>query len=36
MRNKHVLIAVLITYLIMSFVPQLGLTSFLGKAKGGK
>ena len=35
MRNKHVLFAVLITYLILSFVPQLGLMTFLGKAKGG-
>lgn len=36
MRNKHVLVAVLVTYLILSFVPSLGLMTFLGKAKGGK
>ena len=34
MKNKHVIVAVLVTYLIMSFVPQLGVMSLLGKAKG--
>lgn len=34
MKNKHVLAAVLVTWLILSFVPQLGLMSLLGKAKG--
>jgi hypothetical protein len=33
MKNKHIFWAVLITYLIMSFVPSLGLTSILGKGK---
>ena len=36
MRNKHVLAAVLITYLLISFVPSLSLTSLLGKRKKGK
>jgi hypothetical protein len=32
---KHkVLIAVIATYLLISFVPQLSLANFLGKAKG--
>lgn len=34
MKSKHVFAAVLVTYLILSFVPQLGLMSLLGKAKG--
>ena len=34
MRNKHILAAVLVTWLILSFVPQLGLMSLLGRAKG--
>jgi hypothetical protein len=29
--HKHVLVAVVATYLVMSFVPQLGLMNFLGK-----
>jgi hypothetical protein len=33
-RNKHILAAVLVTWLILSFVPQLGLMSLLGRAKG--
>ena len=33
MRNKHVLAAVLLTYLLISFVPSLSLTSLLGKGK---
>lgn len=36
MRNKPVLVAVLITYLLISFVPQLSLMSLLGKAKRKK
>ena len=34
MKHKHVLVAVLITYLVLSFVPSLLLTNFLGKKKG--
>lgn len=34
--HKHALVAVLATYLVMSFVPQLGLMNVLGKGKGGK
>lgn len=34
MRNKHVIVAVLLTYLVVSFVPQLGLKSLIGKARG--
>lgn len=33
MRSKHVLVAVLLTYLLISFVPQIGLMSLLGKGK---
>ncbi len=33
MRNKHVLMAVLLTYLVMSFVPGLGLMNLIGKGK---
>jgi hypothetical protein len=36
MRNKHVLVAVLLTYLLISFVPSLSLASVLGKRKKGK
>ena len=32
--HKHVLFAVLATYLVLSFIPELGLMSLLGKAKG--
>lgn len=35
MRNKHVLIAVVITYLAVSFVPALSLGNVIRKAKGG-
>lgn len=35
MRNKHVVVAVIVTYLIMSFVPSLGLMNILGKGKKG-
>lgn len=36
MRNKHVLVAVLLTYLVISFVPSLALPNLLGKGKKGK
>lgn len=36
MKHKNVLFAVLITYVVISFVPQLGLMALLGKGKGGK
>lgn len=36
MKHKHVLFAVLATYLLISFVPQLSLMSLIGKGKGGK
>jgi hypothetical protein len=32
-KNKHVLFAVLLTYLVISFVPQIGLMSLIGKGK---
>lgn len=34
MRHKHVIAAILVTWLVVSFVPQLSLMSLLGKAKG--
>jgi hypothetical protein len=34
-KHKHVLAAVAVTYLVMSFVPQIGLMSVLGKRGGG-
>ena len=34
MRNKHVVAAVIVTYLVLSFFPGLGLMSILGKRKG--
>ena len=34
MRNKHVIFAVVLTYLVLSFVPSLLLTNFIGKKKG--
>jgi hypothetical protein len=33
-KNKHVIGVALAVYLLVSFVPQLGLMSLLGKAKG--
>ena len=33
MKNKHVLVAVVVTYLVLSFVPGLLLTNFIGKGK---
>lgn len=35
MKNKHVVITALVVYLLMSFIPQLGLMTLIGKAKGG-
>jgi len=34
MPSKHVIVVVLVTYLVLSFVPSLLLTNFLGKKKG--
>jgi hypothetical protein len=34
MKHKAVIVAVLLTYLVISFVPQLGLMSLIGKGKG--
>lgn len=36
MRNKHVLVAVLVTYLVVSFVPAISLGNVIKKAKGGQ
>lgn len=36
MKNKHILFAVLATYLLISFVPQLSLMNLIGKGKGKK
>ena len=35
MRNKHVLFAVLLTYLAVSFMPSIALPNILGKGKKG-
>jgi hypothetical protein len=34
-KNKHVLAAVIVTYLLISFVPQLSLMNLIGKGKKG-
>jgi hypothetical protein len=34
-KHKKVLFAVVATYLVMSFVPQIGLMNFLGKGSKG-
>jgi hypothetical protein len=34
MKHRAVIAAVLVTYLVISFVPQLGLMSLVGKGKG--
>lgn len=34
MPSKHVIVVVLVTYLVLSFVPSLLLTNFIGKKKG--
>ena len=34
MPSKHVIVVVLITYVVLSFVPSLLLTNFIGKGKG--
>lgn len=36
MKHKRVLGAVVVTYLVMSFVPQIGLMSLIGKRPKGK
>lgn len=36
MKHRNVIIAVLATYLLLSFMPSLGLMSLLGKASGPK
>jgi hypothetical protein len=33
--DKKTITIVIVVYLIMSFMPSLGITSLLGKAKGG-
>jgi hypothetical protein len=33
-KNKHVLAAALVVYLLVSFVPQIGLMNLIGKGKG--
>ena len=35
MRNKHVIFAVVLTYVVLSFVPSLLLTNFIGKKGKG-
>jgi len=35
MRNKHVIVAVLLTYLLVSFMPSIALPNILGKGKKG-
>ena len=35
-KSRHVLAAVLVTYLVISLVPSLGLMSLLGKTGKGK
>jgi hypothetical protein len=34
--RKPIFFAILVTWLLLSLVPQLGLMALLGKAKGGK
>lgn len=34
MRNKHVLVAVLLTWLLISFVPALSVRNLIGMGKG--
>lgn len=36
MKHKHALGAVVITYLVMSFVPQIGLMNLIGKRPKGQ
>lgn len=33
--HKHLIVTILVVYLIMSFVPQLGLMSIISKKGGG-
>ena len=35
-KHKAVIIAVILTWLLLSFVPQLSLMSLIAKGKGGK
>jgi uncharacterized membrane protein len=35
-KNKHVIAAILLTWIVVSFVPAIQLTSILGKGKKGK
>jgi len=35
MPSKHILVVILLTWLVLSFVPSLLLTNFIGKKKGG-
>ena len=35
MQKHHLALAVIITYLLLSFVPQLGLREILSRARGG-
>lgn len=34
MKNKHVIVAIVLTWIIVSFVPAIQLTTILGKGKG--
>jgi len=36
MKHKSVIVAVIVTYVVISFVPQIGLMSLIGKGKGKK
>lgn len=36
MKHKHTLFVILVVYLLMSFFPQIGLMSLLGKKKKGR
>jgi len=36
MKHKHVLVAVVVTYLVLSFIPQIGLLSLLSGLRGQK
>lgn len=33
--NKQILLAIFLTWLLLSFVPGLGMMALIGKAKGG-
>ena len=36
MKNKHVIAAILLTWIVVSFVPAIQLSTLLGKGKKGK